>query len=99
MASQGEQPFYGLSCEFVDKLERTVAVWGACIVAQIDVVQLGHERAYLAQHGEPSVAGIEHTDGPGSGGEVTCRHHPSVPVLVLVQVARAAQAPLQAVAC
>ena len=63
MASHGEKLQHGLTGELIDHLERARTVRRAGVVAKIHVVVGRQQLADTMKYGEPSVSGIEHSDG------------------------------------
>ena len=63
MTTAIEECFDGLQGVLIDHFKRVTAVRSTRIVAQINVIVVGHILAYLTQNGESAVTGVEHTDG------------------------------------
>ena len=61
-----EKLLHGLERELVDHVERARAIWSAGIVAQIQVIILRKQLAYLAENRQTAVAGIENAYLHGS---------------------------------
>ena len=70
MAAQLEQADDRLACELIDHIERARAVGSTRVVAQIDIVVLGHEVVDALEDGQAPIARVEDADGAGRGGEV-----------------------------
>ena len=58
-----EEGLDALEGELVDEVEGACAVGGTGVVAEVDVVELGHEPADAGEDGESAVAGVEYADG------------------------------------
>lgn len=59
----GEEVLYGLERILVDDVVGVGTVGGTCVVAEVEIVVLWQELAYLAENGESAVAGVENADG------------------------------------
>ena len=60
--SQLEKLAYGLKRKIINHFERTGAIRRTGIIAQINIVVLRQQLAYLSQYGQSSVSGIEYAN-------------------------------------
>lgn len=62
-ASGIEEMAHSLQGELIDALEGTGTVGGTCVVAQVEVVVLGHELADFLQNGEAAITAVKDSNG------------------------------------
>lgn len=65
-ASAIEEVTDGLKGELIDDLEGAGTIGGTSIIAQVEVVVLGHELAYLPEDGQTAITAVKDTNGTDS---------------------------------
>ena len=60
-ATEFEEFLHRLKREFIDDVKRANAIRGTRIIAQIDIVVLGHTLAYAVKDGQSAISGIENS--------------------------------------